>query len=43
MIEHFFSICGIIDEKFISTDDELFETRAMFKSNTHVLNHMNLK
>jgi hypothetical protein len=40
-IERFFSICGLISSKFTHIEDDLFEQRAMFRANSHILNEMN--
>jgi hypothetical protein len=41
MIERFYNCCGIISDKFDAIRDELFEYRAMFRGNLHVLDEMN--
>jgi hypothetical protein len=36
-IERFFSVCGIITDKFTSMEDFLFQMRAMFRGNMETL------
>jgi hypothetical protein len=43
MIERFFTCCGIISDKFISIEDELFEYRALIRANKHIFDQMNVK
>jgi hypothetical protein len=36
MTERFFSCCGIISDKFISIEDEIFEYWALMRANQHI-------